>query len=394
VDVRALAIDLTAPTTLYAAGGTVFKSTDAGSTWKTMSTGLPPDVGTESVINALAIDPLTPTTLYASAGRTNCHNGGCTHVFVGVFQSTDAGSTWNPVNTGLPPTDSFPTITALAIDPLTPTTLYAAGGTVFKSTDGANTWTSVNTDLPTFDDGSPQNLGVLALAIDPITPTTVYAAAGNCDVSCGIFKSTNAGSTWHTANTGLPKAAIVTVAIDPATRNTLYAGTGEYVTGVFGGTVVKSTDAGSTWHIMGTGLPNVAIRMLAIDPITPATLYVVSGNGPGDAGVFKTTDAGGTWNAISGGLPTDINALVIDPLTPNTLYAGTNNGVFSIQQVPVSCVGDCDGNTQVTIDELFTLVNVALGNAESCPSGVSAGATVDVSLIITAVNHALTGCGG
>jgi ELWxxDGT repeat protein len=63
---------------------------------------------------------------------------------------------------------------------------------------------------------------------------------------------------------------------------------------------------------------------------------------------------------------------------------------------PPPCVGDCDGTGSVTIDELITLVNIALGNAQAsvCPHGVPSGAAVNVALIIQAVNVALNGCGG
>jgi CSLREA domain-containing protein len=59
-----------------------------------------------------------------------------------------------------------------------------------------------------------------------------------------------------------------------------------------------------------------------------------------------------------------------------------------------SCVGDCDGTRSATIDEIITLVNIALGNAgaSACPHGVPSGADVDVALIIQAVNVALNGC--
>src|SRR5262245_40581807 len=70
-----------------------------------------------SVITALAIDPSTPTTLYAGAairgGRLNAGLAG-----VGVYKSTDGGSSWFAGNTGL---SNTPLVTALAIDPLTPT---------------------------------------------------------------------------------------------------------------------------------------------------------------------------------------------------------------------------------------------------------------------------------
>src|SRR5438477_10566441 len=77
-------------------------------------------------INALAIDPQTPTTLYAGTSGP------------GVFKSTDGGTTWRAVNTGLDPRRCC---FALAIDPQTPTTLYAStDGGVFKSTDGGESW--------------------------------------------------------------------------------------------------------------------------------------------------------------------------------------------------------------------------------------------------------------
>jgi photosystem II stability/assembly factor-like uncharacterized protein len=86
-------------------------------------------------IYALAIDPVTPTTLYAGT-----ENGG-------VFKSTNGGGNWSPVNTGL--TDTI--VRALAIDPVTPTTLYAGTyrGSVFKSTNGGGNWSPVNTGLTT-----------------------------------------------------------------------------------------------------------------------------------------------------------------------------------------------------------------------------------------------------
>ena len=66
-------------------------------------------------IAALALDPTTPTTLYAGTWEG------------GVFKTTDGGGSWRPVNTGLPcgPPPCTVSVTALALDPTTPTTLYA-----------------------------------------------------------------------------------------------------------------------------------------------------------------------------------------------------------------------------------------------------------------------------
>ena len=82
-----------------------------------------------------------------------------------MFKSTNGGGNWSAVNTGLTSTD----VQVLAIDPVTPTTLYAGtwGGGVFKSTNGGAAWSAVNNGLT--------NRYVAALAIDPATPTTLYA---------------------------------------------------------------------------------------------------------------------------------------------------------------------------------------------------------------------------
>src|SRR5437762_1254015 len=102
--------------------------------------------GPPGTVNAIAIDPQTPTTLYAGT------LGG------GVFKSSNGGGSWTAINTGL----TNLALRALAIDPQTPATVYAGtdGGNVFKSTNGGGNWTSIPTGA----------FGVYALAIDPQTP--------------------------------------------------------------------------------------------------------------------------------------------------------------------------------------------------------------------------------
>src|SRR5574341_1188473 len=103
-----------------------------------------------TVYSSVVIDPTVSTTLYV----------GTEH---GVFKSTDGGGTWTVSNTGLKDTE----ITALVLDPSNSQTLYVAtkDGT-FKSLNGGETWTLVS-DLA-YDD-------ILSLAIDLVTPTTLYA---------------------------------------------------------------------------------------------------------------------------------------------------------------------------------------------------------------------------
>ena len=123
---------------------------------------------------------------------------------------------------------------------------------------GVNVWTS----------HGPEGGPVVALAIDPITPSTLYAGRWND----GVFKSTDSCGSWSPANTGLTYIDVQALAIDPITPGTLYAGS------PYGG-VFKSTNSGDIWNDLNTDLTNTFVSALAIDPTTPSTLYVGTGGG-------------------------------------------------------------------------------------------------------------------
>jgi hypothetical protein len=108
---------------------------------------------------------------------------------------------------------------ALAVDPQSPTTVYASGygKALYKSTNSGANWG--DTGLAT--------AYVYDVAVDPSNSTTVYA----CGAS-GVFKSTNAGANWSAVNTSL--RSVYSLAIDPQNSATLYVG-------IDGGGVYKST---------------------------------------------------------------------------------------------------------------------------------------------------------
>lgn len=196
----------------------------------------------------------------------------------------------------------------------------------------------------------------LGSATDPRTATTLYAATQTDDYDhFGLFKSTNGGTTWVSASDGLRGAAVVALAVDPSVDGTVYAATRR---GVF-----TSSDGGASWHAANVGLPDRAyIDAVAVDATPPATVYA-----GGFPGVFLSTDSGATWKPLNTGLGADpgVLSLVIDPIEPAVLYAGTfARGVWTLRR-GTECAGDCNGDGEVTVNELIFGVTNALSGCNS-----------------------------
>ena len=197
--INAIAIDPATPATLYAGSiFGIFKSTNGGDNWSAVNNGL--GLSTPRV-NEVVIDPSNPNIVYIGTNR-------------GMFKTTNGGGLWTSINSG--PIGFGPQITALVIDPLNPLILYAAASftsdIIVKTVDGGANWTASSTGIV--------NTTVNALAIDPVAPTTVYAAS----ISQGVFKSVNAGANWTPSNTGLANRTVNAVAVDRNSPATVYAG--------------------------------------------------------------------------------------------------------------------------------------------------------------------------
>ena len=302
-DVQAVAIDPTAPQTVYAAGaGGVYKSINGGSSWSYSG------YSTKVIIRSLVIDPGNPGTIYAGSYGS------------GVFKSINNGGTWFESNVGLTNLN----INSLVIDPTNTQIIYAGTdfGGVFKSMDGGGSWFPANFGLT--------GTRIYSLAIDPTNSLTVYVGI----YEGGVFKSIDGGGSWSQLASGLPNIYVYALALDSISPQSLYAGiTGDLAKSVAGGAWIASHN-GLTVTI-NYALTTPTVIALAIDPTNPRTLYA----GTSGYGVFKSVDSGVTWTRISIGLYTTnagINSLAIDPGNPQTVYAGTGGyGVYKILSVPV-----------------------------------------------------------
>ncbi|MCP4658595.1 MAG: hypothetical protein GY856_24560, partial [bacterium] len=280
--VKALAVDPADTATVYAGarGSGVLKSSDYGATWQPVSSGF-----TNLKLTSLAIDPNASSTLYAGTEQG------------GIFKTVDAGGSWTAVNTGL----SSSNVRALAIDPLVPANLFAAAADgVYRSADAAVSWELVLSGNMT------------SLSVTVGSPLSVYAG----DQSGDAWKSSDGGTTWELVADLENVGSIYGIAIDSSAA-AVYLGTS------WSG-VIKSVDD-VTWNEVNHGLNGGRTTALAIDPATPAIVYVANREGR----IYKTIDGGAHWSRADAGLPgfwvTDV---VVDPTDPSTVYASNAVGVY------------------------------------------------------------------
>jgi uncharacterized protein (TIGR03437 family) len=190
----ALVIDPVNPAILYTASrdNTLYKSTDSGNNWQTISTNI-------NYINEVVIDPKNSSILYAT-GFDN----------VGVHKSVDGGLTWNAVSADLPNL----ALDAIEVDPLNPTTLYvAARRGIYKSVNSGVNWMLASSGFPDFE-------GPFKLRLAPADPATLYAwFSGRTDLPW--YKSLDGSKHWNPLSSEAPG---ILLAIDPTNANVLYVG--------------------------------------------------------------------------------------------------------------------------------------------------------------------------
>lgn len=289
------------PAILGIAAGLVL-NTGWGATWTEIDTGLP---STGVNARAIVVAPGSPSTIYVSGFGADGSSR--------IFKTTDGGANWKPIS-------SIVAANSIFVDPRNASVVYALTDRgVLKSTNGGATWARAAAGLPdTF---------VSLLAIDPVTTSNLYAAAGFGIAGAGIFKSTNGGESWTALSTGLPPNVFLSsLLVDPVTPSNIY------ITGMVpqnGGPpsfiIARSMDGGETWNPLNTTLlPNTSIRLLAIAPTAPSTLYGVGSlsSGPLSQGIFRSTDGGQSWTAVDTGLSSGalIVSVVLDPKDPAAIY--------------------------------------------------------------------------
>lgn len=313
------------PETYYfgSTGGGVWKTVDGGQTWKSVSDGF-----FGGSIGAVAVAPSDPAVVYVGTGEETIR-GNVSHGD-GMWKSTDAGKTWKHI--GLDDSRHISRIRVHPNNPdlvYVAAMGHAFGPNeqrgVFRSRDGGKTWDRVlyvNRDA-----------GAVDLTFDPSNPRILYASTWRFrrtpysfesgGEGCALWKSTDGGDTWQelSRNKGMPKGTlgIIGVSVSPTNPQNVYA-----IVEAKDGGVYRSRDAGETWAKVST---DSDLRQRAwyytriyADPKDEDTAYVVN------VGFHKTKDGGKTWSRIR--TPHgDNHDLWIAPNDPNRMIEANDGGV-------------------------------------------------------------------
>lgn len=198
-------------------------------------------------------------------------------------------------------------VNTILVDPSNPNIVYMgtpAGG-IWKSTNAGTSWTAMSDNLP--------QIGVSGIAVDYNNSNVIYIATGDCDAndtySVGVMKSIDGGVTWNT--TGLTFATTNKragdIIINPTNSNMLWCATSD---GVY-----KTIDAGANWTLSQAG--NFAQGRIRLKPGDPNTVYAVTTNK-----FYRSTNAGTSFivNLAISGLPSTSGRFVMDVTSANSNY--------------------------------------------------------------------------
>jgi photosystem II stability/assembly factor-like uncharacterized protein len=254
--INALAINHIYPDILYALGGTLFKSENAGDSWQ------PIEIPFEGEV--LKLSPLVNRTLYAGNGS-------------GLYKSKDGGASWTRI--------SSQHFIDISIDHTNQGILYLIRDEVlYKSIDEGITWMRVMTGIR----GSVQ-----VIELGPHNSETLY-----CGTTSGLFKSSDGAENW--VETQL-NGSITSIAVHTGNSNLLYISKPNKL--------FKSNDGGINWYevaiVPPLTHPTFEISSVKTDPFNSNIIFIVLTGDPWstERGVLKSEDGGETWESKSSGLP-------------------------------------------------------------------------------------------
>jgi photosystem II stability/assembly factor-like uncharacterized protein len=367
---------------------TLYKSTNYGANWTQLSTSSSfQSQGGQAWYDLYCrVNPVNPNLVYVGtidiwrttdgttfSNITNGYSGGYVHVdqhFLffhptdpntimscndgGIWLSTNSGNTFTNLNQNLTLTQFY----RIAASPFTPSRIlggtqdngtqqtYSAlnwvaayggdggevcfnpfnsnfilgetqNGGIFRTTNGGTSWSSATSGISTGENVA----WVAPIIAHPTTDGTFYTARQR------VFRSTNNGGVWSAVSGNVNgSSAVREMAISKSNPSILYA--------TSGANIFLSTDGGATFTSKTSGLPGRTITSVNINP-NDENIALLTFSGFATNKVYKTTDMGNTWVSIHGNLPdspvNDGFIYTYDTQNPHTYFVATDVGVFLTQ---------------------------------------------------------------
>lgn len=304
--IKAIAVHPTDPNTVFAAAasGGVWRTTDGGESWYSLWH----DEDT-LVLGGIAIAPSNPMVIYAGTGEGVVPNTyGAAHNFpgVGIYKSTDGGTTWNLFDT-----NTNRRVTRVIVHPTDPDTVWVTGWDGIEvSTDGGSSWTMLQAGV------------VSDMVVDPTDTDVIYIGIDND----GIYKTPDGGATWPqlmaAPSGGLcrwPRLDIGNAAnFDNLVLKVNIGGVGSGVR------IFTSNDGGTTWPATApSGVGNWMgwCDLVGMAQDDPQILIA------GGVNLRRSDDGGTTWASVTG-IHADLHRVAFAPSNTDIVYICDDGGVY------------------------------------------------------------------
>ncbi|MBT4333942.1 MAG: T9SS type A sorting domain-containing protein, partial [Candidatus Cloacimonetes bacterium] len=228
-------------------------------------------------------------------------------------KSTNGGNSFYSINAPMS-NDRTNWSSPLVMDPIDSSILYFGTYRVWKSTNSGVNWTPVSEDLTQGDDGTGYHT-ISTLAISPLNTDIIIA--GTDDGRAHI--STDGGTEWTEITSGIPDLWVTRVKADPFDVDTVYLTVSGFRWDEPQPHVLKSINLGQDWEDISSNLPELPVNCMVLDPENANRIFIGT-----DSGVFMTENGGDNWQSLSDGIP---NVPIYDITINNdtrTLAIGTH----------------------------------------------------------------------
>ncbi|REE81685.1 sortilin (neurotensin receptor 3) [Lutibacter oceani] len=286
-------------------------------------------------INDLEVHPTNSRIIYAGTA------GG------GVWKSNDAGTTFNPIfddycqsigAVAIDPSNPDKIIYVGTGETWTRNSVSVGDG-LYKSVDGGVNWEKI---------GFENSERIANILINPKNANEIYVgvlgALWSDSEDRGVYKSTDAGITWEKILYENEKTGCADLIMDPENPEILYASMWEFrrtawsfESGGEHSALYKSTDAGKTWNKIHNGFPkgNLGRLGIAVAASNPSILYtVIEAEEDARKGLYRSDDAGNNWTQLNNDFgitvrPFYFSRIVVDPKNPDVVVKGGLDGSIS-----------------------------------------------------------------